>query len=71
MELRKRVAQAVAPHLYPMDMDWEEALVIAGDVIETLGLTREEERVEPRPGSTTKFAPYTAERYVTLWGRRD
>lgn len=79
MELRERIARAVSPHLYYEFAEWDvadpltrkEALAVADDVIETLGLTREEEWVEPRPGSTTKFAPYTAERYATLWGRAD
>lgn len=77
MELRERIARAIIPHLYYMFSEWEEsddenretALEIADDVIETLGLTREEERAEPRPGSTTKFAPHTVERYVTPWER--
>ena len=78
MELRERIARAVVPHMHYED-EWEEAespdrqraLEIADDVIETLGLTREEERVEPRAGSTTKFAPHTVERYVTPWERRN
>lgn len=76
MELRERIARAVVPYMRYED-EWEEAdspdrqraLEIADDVIETLGLTREEEWVEPRPGSTTKFVPYTAERCVTPWER--
>lgn len=68
MELRERIANVAATHS-PEYWDWIDALTIADDVIETLGLTREEERVEPRPGSTTKFAPYTVERYATPWER--
>lgn len=78
MELRERIAQTVLPISRSAYADFAEAddddrataLEIADAVIDALGLTREEERVEPRPGSTTKFAPYMAERYVTLWGAR-
>lgn len=76
MELRERIARAVVPHMHYAD-EWEEAdspdrqraLEIADDVIETLGLTREVELVEPRATSWTRFVPYMAERYVTLWER--
>lgn len=77
MELRERIARAIVPHMYYEDAGWEEseqsdklaALAVADDVIDALRLIREEERVEPRPGSTTKFAPHTVERYVTRWER--
>lgn len=77
MELRERIARAVVPHMHYEDAGWEEseqsdklaALAVADDVIDALRLTREEERAEPRPGSTTKFAPHTVERYVTPWER--
>lgn len=68
MELRERIANVVATYS-PECWDWDDALTIAGDVIAELGLTREEERVEPRPGSWTKFAPHTVERHVTPWER--
>lgn len=76
-ELRERIARAVLPISRSAYADFAEAddddrataLEIADAVIETLGLTREEERIKPRPGSTTKFAPHTVERYVTRWER--
>lgn len=79
MELRERIARAIIPRMYHGYEGWDAAelseqavfLEVADDVIETLGLTREEGRVEPRPGSTTKFAPHTVERHVTRWERRN
>lgn len=77
MELRERIAREVLPISRSAYADFAEAddddrataLEIADAVIDALRLTREEEWVEPRPGSTTKFAPHTVERYVTPWGR--
>lgn len=79
MEMRDRLARAVIPHLSYARESWDEsddysrnwAHEIADEVIETLGLTREEVRVEPRAGSTTMFVPRTVERYVTPWERVD
>lgn len=77
MELRERIARTVLPISRSAYSDLAEAddddrataLEIADAVIDALRLTREEERVEPRAGSTTKFAPHTVERYVTPWER--
>ena len=68
MELRERIANVVARYS-PEYWDWDVALTIADDAISELALTREEERVEPRASSLTKFAPHTVERYVTPWER--
>ena len=77
MDLRERIARTVLPISRSAYADFADAddddrataLEIADDVVETLCLTREEERVEPRAGSLTKFVPHTVERYVTPWER--
>ena len=66
MELRERLAEALRRET---DNGGSRTEDYAQAVIDELGLAREEERVEPRPGSTTKFAPHTVERYVTTWER--
>lgn len=77
MEMRDRLARVVIPHLSYARESWDEsddysrnwAHEIADEVIETLGLAREEERVEPRPELTPMFVPHTVERHVTPWER--
>ena len=68
MELRERIAEALRRET---DNGGSRTEDYAQAVIDELGLTREEERVEPRAVSTTKFAPHTVERHVTPWERRN